>query len=93
MTGSQLRKTLIWEGIIYIGISCAVGFVVGSVLSWAVLGALNHVILFFEYRFQILPFVIIIPVLLLAAVLTPALACRDVERKSIVERLRESEQG
>ena len=70
-----------------------VGFVVGSVLSWAVLGALNHVILFFEYRFQILPFVIIIPVLLLAAVLTPALACRDVERKSIVERLRESEQG
>lgn len=93
MTSSQLRKTLIWEGIIYIGISCAVGFVVGSVLSWAVLRALNHVILFFEYRFQILPFVIIIPVLLLAAVLTPALACRDVERKSIVERLRESEQG
>lgn len=93
MTGRQLLQTLIWEGIIYIGISCVIGFAAGSVLSWAVLRALNRVILFFEYRFQILPFLVILPVLLLAAVLTPILACRDVKQKSIVERLRESEQG
>lgn len=93
MTGSQLRQTLIWEGMIYIGISCTIGFAVGSISSWIVLRALNHVIMFFEYRFQILPFVIILPVLLLTAVLAPALACRNVKQKSIVERLRESEQG
>lgn len=91
MTNVQLKKTLICEGISYIVIAGVISFVLGSLLSWAVLGALNHVILFFEYRFQILPFVIMIPVLMLVAVLTPVIAYRNLQKKSIVERLRESE--
>lgn len=65
----------------------------GSLLSWLILRALNNVLLFFEYRFQILPYVIVLPVFLLIAVLAPTIACRDVRKKSIVERLREGEQG
>ncbi len=91
MTSSQLQKTLIWEGISYVAVSGAVSFILGSVLSWLVLKALNNVILFFEYRFQILPFVIMIPVLILVAVLVPVMAYRRIGRRSIVERLREGE--
>lgn len=91
MTNDQLLKTLICEGLCYIVISGVVSFCLGSFLSWAILQALNNVILFFTYRFQILPFVIMLPALALVAVLVPALGYRSIRRKSIVERLRESE--
>ena len=87
MTSGQLRRTLICEGISYIAISGIISFVLGSLLSWAILTALNHVILFFEYRFQILPFVIMIPLLVLVAVVVPTAAYRNLQKKSIVERL------
>ncbi|MBD5520612.1 MAG: FtsX-like permease family protein, partial [Lachnospiraceae bacterium] len=91
MTNAQLKKTLICEGIAYIAISAGVSFVLGSLLSWKVLEALNNVFLFFEYRFQLLPFIITIPILLLVAVLAPLLSFKQLRKKSIVERLRESE--
>lgn len=91
MTGGQLLKILVCEGISYIAISGVISVVLGSLLSFVILKAMNNVILFFEYRFQVLPFVIIIPVLILSALLVPVLAYRSIRRKSIVERLRESE--
>ncbi|NBJ91593.1 FtsX-like permease family protein [Parablautia muri] len=91
MTNGQLRKTLICEGVSYIVISGAISFVLGSLLAWLILRALNGVILFFEYRFQILPFVIMLPLLVLAAVATPVICYRSIQKKSIVERLRVSE--
>lgn len=91
MTNAQLQKTLICEGVGYVVISGVISFVLGSVLSWLILRALNDVIRFFEYRFQILPFVIMIPILMLVAVLVPIGAYRNLRKKSIVERLRESE--
>ena len=91
MTNAQLQKRLVCEGIRYIAVSGVISFVLGSVLSWAVLKALNNVILFFEYHFQILPFVIMIPALMLVAVVTPVIAYRNLCKRSIVERLRESE--
>ena len=91
MTNAQLKKTLICEGIAYIVISASVSFVLGSLLSWKVLEALNNVFLFFEYRFQLLPFIITLPILLLVAILAPLLSFKQLKKKSIVERLRESE--
>ncbi len=93
MTSTQLVKTLICEGISYIALSGVIGFLAGSLLSFLVLRALNNVLLFFEYHFQILPFVIMMPVFLVTAVLAPVAAYRNVRKKSIVERLRESEQA
>lgn len=92
MTSTQLQKTLICEGISYILLSGVIGFLAGSLLSFLVLRALNNVLLFFEYHFQILPFVVMMPVFLVTAVLAPVAAYRNVRKKSIVERLRESEQ-
>ncbi|MDE7259640.1 MAG: ABC transporter permease, partial [Lachnospiraceae bacterium] len=91
MTGDQLRKTLICEGISYIAIAGVISFILGSLLSWLILRALNNVILFFEYRFRILPFVVMIPILMLVAVVTPSMAYKSLSKKSIVERLHEGE--
>jgi len=91
MTNDQLRKVLICEGVSYVAISGAISFLIGGPLSWLVLGALNKVLLFFEYHFRILPFLILLPLLLLVAVMTPLLAYRNLKKKSIVERLRETE--
>lgn len=63
----------------------------GSFLARQLFTALNNVILFFQYRFQILPFLIILPLLLAAAILAPLMAYRKTKRKSIVERLRETD--
>ena len=89
MTNSQLRKTLIFEGLCYVAASGAVSVVLGSLFAWAVLKAMNNVIWFFEYRFRILPFVILLPPLVLTAVLVPVFAWKSVGKRSIVERLRE----
>lgn len=91
MTNTQLKKTLICEGISYVVISGIISFIAGSFLSWMILNALNDVILFFEYHFQILPFVIMIPLLVIVAILAPLFAYRNIRQKSIVERLRENE--
>lgn len=91
MTNGQLQKMLIWEGVSYVGIAGVISFFLGSLLAWGVLSALNNVILFFEYRFQILPFLIMMPILLAVAALAPVIAFRRMGKKSIVERLREAE--
>lgn len=91
MTNEQLRKILVCEGVCYVAISGSIAFVVGAPLSWFVLKALNQVLLFFEYRFRILPFFMLMPALVGVAMLTPILAHRNLQKKSIVERLREAE--
>ncbi|MDY3729246.1 MAG: FtsX-like permease family protein [Candidatus Choladocola sp.] len=91
MTKAQLQKMLIWEGISYVGIAGAASLCIGSIFSRAILQALNKVIMFFEYRFQILPFVVMVPILAAAAILTPLLSFRQLQKHSIVERLREGE--
>lgn len=91
MTNEQLKKVLVYEGVGYVAISAIVALLVGIPLSWAVLKAVNQVLLFFEYHFRILPFLIMIPALVAVAALTPILAWRNLQKKSIVERLREME--
>lgn len=91
MSRKQLQNMLICEGVGYVGIAGVISFVLGSLLAWKILAVLNNVILFFQYRFQILPFLIMIPVLLIVAVCTPLAAYKKLQKKSIVERLRETE--
>lgn len=91
MTNGQLQKMLVYEGISYVVVAGVISFCLGSVMAWQLFTALNQVILFFEYRFQILPFLIMLPVLLAVAVAGPLAAYRRMRKKSIVERLRETE--
>lgn len=91
MTNGQLQKMLVYEGVSYVVIAGMISLCLGSIMAWQLFTALNNVILFFEYRFQILPFLIMLPILLAVAVAGPLAAYRRMKRKSIVERLRETE--
>ncbi len=91
MTGIQLVRMLILEGVRYVAAAGVISFIVGSLLARIILGALNNVIMFFEYQFQIMPFIIMLPVLLIVAVIVPWAAWHRLQKKSIVERLRENE--
>ena len=91
MTGNQLVRMLILEGVRYVAAAGVISFIVGSLLARIILGALNNVIMFFEYQFQIMPFIMMLPVLLIVAVLVPVAAWHRLQKKSIVERLRENE--
>lgn len=91
MTTEQLRSVVVCEGISYIVISGIINFIIGSVLSYAVLNALNKIIMFFEYKFQLMPFFIMLPILLIVAAVTPVISFWYMQKESIVERLREAE--
>lgn len=88
MTGQQMKQLLIYEGISYILIAGSISFVAGSLLSRLLLGALNNIIMFFEYQFTIAPFLLMFVVLGLVAVFTPLIAYGKMQKNSIVERLR-----
>lgn len=88
MTGEQMKKMLICEGISYILIAGMISFAAGNLLSGWLLGALNSIIMFFEYQFTIMPFLVMLGVLTLVAVLTPLIAYGKLHKSSIVERLR-----
>lgn len=91
MTSGQLQKMLICEGVSYIIFAGIISFIVGSILAYAVLSVLNNVILFFAYQFQILPFVIMIPLLIAVAIVIPIISFGRIQKHSVVERLREAE--
>lgn len=90
MTKSQLCKLLAYEGLDYAlctllasyGVSApAVGVGVRAMVEGG----------FTTFRFTLLPLVLCTPVLLLAALLIPYLCFRNIEKVSLVERLRAAE--
>lgn len=91
MTGGQLKRMLVCEGLLY-----ALGAVALSallVLAFAPLGsqALENLFWFFTYRFTISPILILAPVFVLLGCLIPLAVYRTVSRHTIVERLRDVE--
>ena len=87
MTKKQLNRMLVNEGLFYAVLtlgasyllsSLAVGFVVRAMVEGG----------FTTFRFTLLPLVICTPILLFFASLIPHLCFRDLEKHSIVERLR-----
>ena len=87
MTKPQLRKMLITEGLSYAVLTLLASYLlsafgVGVVVRAMVSGG------FSTFRFTLLPLVICTPILLFFAVLIPYLCFRNLEKQSIVERLR-----
>ncbi len=91
MTARQLQIMMICEGVSYVAIAGMISFCLGSLFAYLVLSALNNVIVYFEYRFQIQPFLIMFPILTIVAVITPMISFRLLQKHSVVERLREAE--
>lgn len=89
MTKSQLRRMLMLEGLCYTAISGVVSLVFGVILSKVIVQALAGAFWFCSYRFTLLPLAVAIPILLVIGLALPPLLLKNVERQSIVERLRQ----
>ena len=91
MTKVQIKKMLLFESGYYILISAVISILLGSWAGYSIVGALNHIILCFQYRYTAQPFLIMIPVCTGLAVLISLAAYSQTQKKSVVERLRDSE--
>ena len=87
MTKRQLRKMLICEGLDYAAITLIVSYIVSTLAVGIGVRAMtaNE---FSTFHFTLMPLMICTPILLAFAVLIPFLCFRNLEKQSIVERLR-----
>lgn len=90
MTGSQLKKMLMWEGVHYASLTAVCSFIIGYVLDNVALKNITAELFFFTYHFTFMPILICVPTLLLLSAVIPSIAYMTICRDSIVNRLREN---
>lgn len=91
MTGRQLKKMLITEGICYAVLTLLLSFVLIAATAPFVASILNSTFWFFTYQFTALPAIAVTPLFLVLGILAPLVTYSFASDKSIVERLREAE--
>lgn len=93
MTGRQLKRMLLWEGLFYtLGSGLAAGLL-SMALNPLLGGMLERAFWFYRYRFSIIPVVVLLPVFALLGCAIPAAMYRRAAKQSVVERLRAVEVG
>lgn len=89
MTKRQLRQMLIFEGLYYAGLTLLAAYSLGALTVGVIFRALvTAAESFSTFHFTLFPLVCCTPVLIVFALLIPLLCFRNLERQSIVERLR-----
>ena len=91
MTGKQLRRMLVCEGLYYAGFSLALALILSVGAGLLMQTALSSMFWFFTFHFTILPVVLLAPVFVLLGVCIPLVSIHFTNRASVVERLRETE--
>ena len=91
MTGKQLKKMLVLEGLYYTMGSVVISFILTVIANPLTANVIENMYWFFEYHFMITPIFITAPIFALLGILLPLISYRFLSEKSIVERLREAE--
>ena len=91
MTGRQLKKMLVTEGLLYAGATVLLSLVLVFLLEPLVGGMLEDMFWFFAYHFDVTALWAAAPAFLLLGVVLPLGVYRGIARMTIVERLREVE--
>lgn len=91
LTDRQLRGMLIYEGLYYALSTMATALIGGVIISYAVINGMVSKLWFFSYHFTMAPLLISYPVLIILLLAIPFAAFHRINRRSIVERLRETE--
>ena len=87
MTKRQLCRMLVYEGLFYAALTLIAAYAISTLAVGVVVRAMVEGG-FTTFRFTLLPLGICTPILLAFAVLIPYLCFRNLEKQSIVERLR-----
>ncbi|WP_199855184.1 ABC transporter permease [Agathobaculum massiliense] len=91
MTGKQLKRMLMLEGLYYALLALALSLALSVTLGPLVGAGCSTVFWFFTYKFSILPLVLLLPVFAALGLLIPLATYRSTARLSVVERLRTDE--
>ena len=91
MTGRQLKKMLIYEGLIYTLGSLLFALTLTVLMSPLLSRGMKNMFWFFSYHFTVAPILLLIPVFLLLGIVIPLRIYRSMAKATIVERLREAE--
>lgn len=91
MTGPQMKKILVLEGILTAGGALVLVAVLNLGVYFGMMPVIENLFWFFEKNFTMTMILAAVPVLLAVGILIPLLVYQRAEKKSIVERLRESE--
>ena len=88
MTKKQLRKMLIFEGLDYAGLTLIASYVLSGLGVGVVIRAMVADSFTATFHFTLLPLALCTPIILVFAVIVPYICFKNLEKKSIVERLR-----
>ena len=91
MTGKQLNKMLIFEGLYYALFTIIIVVILGMPLTYGIVSVIAADIWFFSYNVTILPVLACIPFLIAISMIIPWIFYKTTRKMSIVERLREIE--
>ncbi|WP_410512323.1 FtsX-like permease family protein [Paenibacillus sp. BR2-3] len=91
MTRQQLKKMLVYEGLYIVLFTVAVSSTTGVVITYTIARSITANMAFTVFRMNWLPFVLVVPVLLIIAYSVTLKAYRMLTKSTIVERLREIE--
>ena len=91
MTGRQLKRMLVYEGLMYAAGAVGCAAFVGLLSAPFAKRAMEGMFWFFTYRPTVLPFVVVTPVFILLGIAVPVGMYRLVAKQTVVERLRECE--
>lgn len=91
MTGRQLNRMLITEGMVFAGSSVVITLILTIVMGPLASSVLEGMFWFFSYHFTVTPILLVAPVFLLIGAVIPLCSYHYVAKRSVVERLREAE--
>lgn len=91
MTGRQLRRMLVLEGLLYALSAMALALLLTALLSPVFSAAMESMFWFFTYRFTLSPIFVLSPIFALLGCLVPLGVYRAVSKSTLVERLRDTE--
>ncbi len=88
MTGSQMIRMLMLEGVMQGLLTMAVSVLLHSLLGEFVVRMIAEQVWFFDYRFTIVPILFCAPAILLIALLIPLLVGKRLQKESVIERMK-----
>ncbi len=91
MTGKQLNRMLITEGMVFAGSSVVITLILTIVMGPVASSVLEGMFWFFSYHLTVTPILLVAPVFLVIGVVIPLCSYHYVAKRSVVERLREAE--
>ena len=91
MTNRQLKKMLMSEGLLYAAAAVVVSVMCTLLMSPIMDRMVSGIFWFVTYRYTMVPILILIPIFMAFGIVLPLFSYRKVLRRSMVERLKESE--